>query len=301
MTASSPVFEPFPERPQALREARAILRHHGKSYYFSTCLFPRRLQEATWSVYAFVRLPDEIVDTSPQETPEDVERIKEKIAQFCADWRHAYNSGQSHSRVLKLASQTWHEYAIPFDYSTAFLDAMVLDTWKTDYKNYPDLEAYMYGSAAVIGLMMSHLVGFQGPQTLEHAKALGNAMQLTNFLRDIDEDFQTRGRVYMPQDELARFGISRDDIAARRFSNEFRDFMRFQVTRADSLYDFANQGIKQLEPEGRFAVAMASTLYRAILRKLEQQDLNPFARRASTSLPHKLVLMRDARALSRQC
>lgn len=299
MTASSPVFEPFPERALALQEARAILRHHGKSYYFSTCLFPRRLQEATWSVYAFVRLPDEIVDTSPQETPEDIERIKESIAQFYSDWRDAFSTGESHSRVLKLAAQTWHEYAIPFDYSTAFLDAMVMDTWKTDYADYADLEGYMYGSAAVIGLMMSHLVGFQGLQTLEHAKALGNAMQLTNFLRDIDEDFQTRGRVYMPQDELARFGISRDDIAARRFSDGFRDFMRFQVERADSLYKFANQGIIQLAPEGRFAVAMASTLYRAILRKLEQQDLNPFARRASTSLPHKLVLMRQARTLSR--
>lgn len=300
MTVASPIFEPFPDRAQALREARAILRQHGKSYYFSTRLFPRSLQEATWSVYAFVRLPDEIVDTSPQETPEDIQAIKEKIAEFCSDWRHAYNCGNSHSRVLKLAAQTWHQYNIPLEYSTSFLDAMVMDTWKTDYQDYPDLEGYMYGSAAVIGLMMSHLVGFESQQTLEHAKALGNAMQLTNFLRDIDEDFQTRGRVYMPQDEMARFGISRDDIAARHFSDSFREFMRFQVGRADSLYDFANRGIAQLAPEGRFAVAMASTLYRAILRKLEQQDLNPFARRASTSLPHKIVLMRDAHALSRQ-
>lgn len=299
MTASTPVFEPFPERALALREARDILRHHGKSYYFSTCLFPRSLQEATWSVYAFVRLPDEIVDSSPQETPEDVEAIKAKIAEFYADWRHAYNTGQSQSRVLRLAAQTWHDYQIPFDYSTAFLDAMVMDTWKTDYTDYTDLEGYMYGSAAVIGLMMSHLVGFEGPQTLEHAKALGNAMQLTNFLRDVDEDLQTRGRVYIPQDDMTRFGVSRDDIAARRFSDGFRELMRFEVARADSLYDFANKGIAQLAPEGRFAVAMASTLYRAILRKLEQQDLNPFARRASTSLPHKLVLMRSARTLSR--
>ena len=104
----------------------------------------------------------------------------------------------------------------------------------------------------------------------------------------------------MPQDELARFGLSRDDIADRRFSDEFREFMRFQIARADSLYDFANPGIAQLNPEGRFAVSMASTLYRAILRKLEQQDLNPFAKRASTSLPHKLILMRHARRLSRQ-
>ncbi len=295
----APTFDSFPQRTQALKEARAILQHHGKSYYFSSRLFPRRLQEATWAVYAFVRLPDEIVDNSPQETPQDIEAIKEQIQEFCADWRVAYNTGQSSSNVLRLAAQTWHEYNIPFDYSISFLDAMVQDTWKTDYQSYEDLEGYMYGSAAVIGLMMSHLVGFQSEQTLEHAKALGNAMQLTNFLRDIDEDFQTRGRVYLPLDELARFGLSRDDIANRRFSPEFRDFMRFQVARADSFYEFANPGIAQLNPEGRFAVSMASTLYRAILRKLEQQDLNPFAKRASTSLPHKLVLMRHAHKLSR--
>ena len=195
MTAPVPVFEPFPERAAALRQARAILRHHGKSYYFSTCLFPRPLQEATWAVYAFVRLPDEIVDCSPQETQQDIEAIKERIHEFCCDWREAYRTGHSHSPVLKLAAQTWHEHGIPFDYSTSFLDAMVMDTWKTDYETYQDLEGYMYGSAAIIGLMMSHLVGFENQQTLEHAKSLGYAMQLTNFLRDIDEDFQTRGRI----------------------------------------------------------------------------------------------------------
>lgn len=296
MTAS-PSFEPFPERAVALQEARAILRHHGKSYYFSTRLFPRRLQEATWAVYAFVRLPDEIVDNSPQATPADIEAIKVKINEFRDDWHAAYCTGQSSSKVLRLAAQTWHEYNIPYDYSLSFLDAMLMDTWKTDYADYADLEGYMYGSASVIGLMMSHLVGFRDVGTLEHAKALGNAMQLTNFLRDIDEDFQTRGRVYLPRDEMERFGITRDDIAGRRFSSAFREFMRFQVARADGLYEFADKGIIQLEPEGRFAVAMASTLYHAILRKLEQQDLNPFARRASTSLPHKLVLMRRARKL----
>ncbi len=295
-----PRFDPFPDRAAALKEARAILRHHGKSYYFSTLLFPRALQEATCAVYAFVRLPDEIVDNSPQTTPEDIEAIKVKINGFREQWLRAYQTGQSESGVLRLAAQTWHDYKIPFEYSLSFLEAMVQDTWKTDYADYADLEGYMYGSAAVIGLMMSHLVGFRDAGTLEHAKALGNAMQLTNFLRDIDEDFQTRGRVYLPEDELSHFNLSRDDIAARRFSDDFREFMRFQVARTDAMYEFANGGINQLAPEGRFAVAMASTLYRAILRKLEAQDLNPFARRASTSLPHKLVLMRPAFRLSRQ-
>ncbi|HEX8464895.1 MAG TPA: phytoene/squalene synthase family protein [Abditibacterium sp.] len=286
-------------RPAALRQARAILRHHGKSYYYSTCLFPRELQNATCAVYAFVRLPDEIVDNSPTETPEDLRRVKTRLLEFQEEWRRAYQSGQSSEPVLQLAAQTWHDYKIPYEYSEEFLAAMIQDTVQTDYADYADLEGYMYGSAAVIGLMMSHLVGFERPETLEHAKKLGYAMQLTNFLRDIDEDFQLRGRVYMPADELARFGLSRDDIAARQFSPDFRAFVEFQAARCHRLYEEANQGIPFLKPEGRFAVATASTLYRAILGKLEAQDWNPFAGRAKTSFPEKLVLTGKAWQLSR--
>jgi phytoene synthase len=287
------------DRTAALREARAILRHHGKSYYYSTRLFPRELQEATCAVYAFVRLPDEIVDNSPCETPADLERVKQEIAEFGAEWRRAYTTGASDNAILQLAAQTWHKYEIPYEYSEEFLRAMVQDTHQTDYATYADLEGYMYGSAAVIGLMMSHLVGFQKPETLEHAQKLGYAMQLTNFLRDIDEDFQLRNRVYMPAAELARFNLSRDDIANRRFSLDFRAFMEFQGARAHQLYQEANKGIPLLNPEGRFAVATASTLYRAILGKLEQQGWNPFPRRAKTSLGEKVVLTGKAWKLSR--
>ncbi len=287
------------DRPAALRQARAILRHHGKSYYYSTCLFPRELQDATCAVYAFVRLPDEIVDNSPCETPEDLARVKSELADFGAQWRRAYTTGESNHAVLQLAAQTWHKYRIPYEYSEEFLRAMIQDTHQTDYATYVDLEGYMYGSAAVIGLMMSHLVGFQEPKTLDHAQKLGYAMQLTNFLRDIDEDFQLRNRVYMPSDELARFGLSRDDIAARRFSPNFRAFMEFQGARAHRLYEEANAGIPLLNREGRFAVATASTLYRAILGKLEKQDWNPFPQRAKTSLGEKVVLTGKAWKLSR--
>ena len=287
-------------RAAALKQARQILQHHGKSYYFSSRLFPRRLQEATWVVYAFVRLPDEIVDNSPQETPDDLKRIEEKIHDFRENWRRAYEKGDSGDVLLELNAEIWRQYQIPYDYSEAFLSAMIQDTHQTDYRDYQDLENYMYGSAAVIGLMMSHLIGFKDEKTLEKASKLGYAMQLTNFLRDIDEDFQTRGRVYMPANELEQFGLGRKTIEKRDFSPKFEQFMRFQGARAHKLYAQANEGIAELEPEGRFAVAMASTLYNAILGKLEQQNWNPFAQRAATSFPHKIVLMGRARALSRR-
>lgn len=287
------------DKAAALKQARAILRHHGKSYYYSTCLFPRELQDATCAVYAFVRLPDEIVDNSPSETPEDLANVHRELTQFGDNWRLAYQSGESENPILQLTAQTWHKYQIPYSYSEDFLRAMMQDTHQTDYATYADLENYMYGSAAVIGLMMSHLVGYNGEKTLEHAQKLGYAMQLTNFLRDIDEDFQLRNRVYMPADELKQFNLSRDDIARRRFSPEFRAFMEFQGARAHALYEEANLGIPMLNKEGRFAVATASTLYRAILGKLEQEGWNPFPKRVKTSMPEKIVLTGRAWKLSR--
>ena len=283
---------------EAYRAARALLKHHGKSYYFSTRLFPRDLQEATCALYAFVRLPDEIVDNSPQQTPAEIAAIKDELLEFLERWKVAYQTGKSGDPILDFAAHIFHQRGVPFEYSQSFLDAMIQDTHQTRYADYEDLERYMYGSASCVGLMMSHIIGFKRPETLGYATQLGNAMQLTNFLRDIDEDYGQRGRVYMPQDELKQFGLSDEDIAARRFSPSFRAFMEFQVARAHALYDEANKGIALLDPEGRFAVASASTLYRAILDKLEAQDFDPFIKRAATSGVEKIALLRRARAIS---
>ncbi len=284
---------------EAYRAARALLKHHGKSYYFSTRLFPRDLQEATCALYAFVRLPDEIVDNSPQGTPAEIATVRDKLLDFLARWKVAYEDGNSGDQILDFAAHIFHQRNVPFEYSQSFLDAMIQDTHQTRYSDYEDLERYMYGSASCVGLMMSHIIGYSKPETLDYATQLGNAMQLTNFLRDIDEDYQQRGRVYMPQDELKQFGLSDEDIAQRRFSPAFREFMKFQVARAHSLYDEANKGIELLNKEGRFAVSSASTLYRAILDKLEEQDFDPFGGRVATSGIEKIALLRRARALSK--
>lgn len=287
---------PVQGRAAALRQARSILRHHGKSYYFSTCLFPRELQDSTCALYAFVRLPDEIVDSSRGNTAE----AREKLLEYVEAWNKAYRTGFSKHPILQLASETFHQHAIPYEYSESFLRTMIQDTEKAEYEDYAELERYMYGSAACIGLMMSYIIGYTEAKALEHAQKLGYAMQMTNFLRDIDEDFQEHGRVYMPKEELAQFGLSRSDIENRRFGASFQQFMQWQAQRCECLYEEANVGIAMLQPKGRFAVATASTLYRAILGKMEQRGWNPFDGRAATSLPEKLWLVGKARQLSRR-
>ena len=208
------------ELQRAFERARAIHKHHGKSYYFAAKLFPRELQQATFALYAFFRVPDEIVDSSPLATEEDLAEVKRRLHEWGERWRHAYDVGRSTHPVLHVTAHTFRRYNIPYEYSESFLAAMIQDTYQARYETFDDLCGYMYGSAAVVGLMMSHVIGFR-PPALEHAQKLGYAMQLTNFLRDIDEDYQERGRVYMPQDELARFGLNTRDIAEQRFSPAF--------------------------------------------------------------------------------
>jgi 15-cis-phytoene synthase len=262
--------------------ARRLNKKHGTSYYFATCFFPKHLREATFALYAFFRVPDEFVDNG---APEQAQQLLEN---WRTDWHKAYQSGTSLDPVLRLNAEVFHRYQIPFAYSESFLEAMFRDLSDTRYATYAELERYMYGSAAVVGLMMSHAIGFSDPRALQYAQKLGYAMQLTNFLRDIDEDFQQRGRIYLPLEELQRFGVKEAQFANREFDANFYSLMKFQIERAHQLYEDAEPGIALLNPEGRRAVRVASALYRAILTKLEEQGSNPFAGRARTSTLEKV-------------
>jgi len=270
--------------------ARRLHKKHGTSYYYATRLFPRETRLATYALYGFFRVPDEIVDNSPQNTADDLLAVTAKLAAWRRDWALAYKAGDSSDPILRVTSYVFHRYKIPFEYSECFLEAMLTDLVKTQYQDYAELKQYMFGSAAAVGLMMSHVIGYSQESALAHAEDLGYAMQLTNFMRDIDEDYTLRQRVYMPQDELEEFGLSTADIAERRFSKNFANFMRFQNMRAKVLYASANEGIELLDAAGRLPVRVASDLYSAILGKLEEQEWDVFRGRVRTTLPEKLLL-----------
>jgi phytoene synthase len=215
-------------------------------------------------------------------------RIEAEDGGWREAWKEAYATGVSDDPVLFATAWVFRRFSIPFEYSEAFLQAMEQDLEKTRYATYEELRAYMYGSAAVVGLMMTHVIGFSGPEALSRAEALGYAMQLTNFLRDIREDDEERGRIYLPQDELATFGLGDDDIHGRCIDARFQAFMQFQVARADRLYEEANHGIPFLARRGRLGVRAGSDLYRMILRKIEQQHYDIYSQRARTSLFEKI-------------
>ncbi len=277
------------ELNQGYEACRQIMQAHGKSYYFATSLFGDVwMKRSTWALYAFFRIPDDIVD-------EHVERgagvMTRELDAYIAEWRAAMQGGGTPDVRMNAIVDTFKRLCMPIEYGESFLAAMRSDITKHRYATYAELETYMYGSAGVVGYMMAYVIGFEDSRALEYSKTLGYAMQLTNFLRDLDADYTDLGRVYMPEDELAQFGLSVEDIAQRKWSPEFRAFMQFQVQRAWQLYAEGNKCLPLLNTKGRFAYKMASVLYSRILTKLEQQNYNPFIGRVSTSLVEKIWLL----------
>lgn len=265
---------------------REIQHKYGKSYYFATKLFPTDIKDATHILYAFFRVPDEIVDNPINK---DSKIVKLKLEAYKHEWELA-KENKSTDPILRATAFLFKKHKIPEEYADAFLAAMIQDIEKTRYKNYKELEEYMYGSSAVVGLMMSYVIGYSDDKALEYAKKLGYAMQLTNFLRDIDEDYVGRNRIYMPEDELKNFNLSEKDIAQRKQSDDFVRFIKWQISRVRQLYDEANEGIKYLSKRGRFAVKLGSALYEAILDKIEEDNFNIFNNRVKTSFLEKCII-----------
>jgi phytoene synthase len=173
---------------------------------------------------------------------------------------------------------------------------MFMDEEKDRYANYDELKDYMYGSAGVIGLMVTRVVGYSTKAAFPYAIKLGYAFQLTNFLRDIREDCDELGRVYMPLDELRKFGLTDDDICDHVRDRRFTEFMKFQIERNRQIYREALPGIRLLSWRGRLAVRVSYVLYKAILREIERANYNVYAGRVRTSYSRKLKLSLKALA-----
>ncbi|HVK05718.1 MAG TPA: phytoene/squalene synthase family protein [Armatimonadaceae bacterium] len=263
-----------------------ICRQYAKTYYFAAQRFPTPKRLATYALYGFVRVSDEIVD-NPR--VRDLRDVRTRLQGWERDWQRAYETGASDDPVLRAMRETVVAYDIPYSLTSDFLEAMALDTRKRRYATYDELRGYMRGSAVAVGLMMCRIIGVSCDDAYGPAGDLGEAFQLTNFLRDVQEDYRLRDRLYLPLEELARFGVSEADIAADRCTPEFRAFLRFQVERARALYRSAETGIPLLHPDGQLAVRVALRLYEAILDKIEQANYDVFAGRVSTNLFEKLL------------
>jgi phytoene synthase len=264
----------------AYRHCGDLIRQYSKTFAIASSLLPKEKQRAVRALYAFCRVTDNLVDIDNETT--------EKWAQL-AQWRELalHPHPPAHERVALAWADTRARYSIPNGYAEQLIDGVARDLKQTRYASFDDLAEYAYGVASTVGLMAMHIVGFTSEKALPYAVKLGVALQLTNILRDIAEDWRT-GRFYLPQDELSAFGLSDDDLANGRNDDRWKAFMRFQIARTRQLYAESAPGIALLNPNGRFAVSAAADLYQAILTDIERHDYDVFTRRAHVGGLEKL-------------
>ena len=266
----------------AFEECRTLHATYGKTYYLATLLLPPAKRPYVWALYGFARYADEFVDSLEHPDP-----------QALVDWGSAFldrlnadPSTVTHpvSLAMMHTMRRWH---IPRAHVEAFLESMQMDITVTRYPTYADLEKYMYGSASVIGLQMLPILEPLVPEAAPRARALGEAFQMSNFIRDVGEDLQ-RGRIYLPQEDLELFGVTREILERGVVTPSVRELLRFEIERTRALYAFAEPGIDMLHPTSRDCVRTAFTLYGGILDAVEDAHYHVLDQRVSVPMGRRL-------------
>lgn len=272
------------------QEAAQATARGSKSFYFASRFFPKELARSAHAVYWFCRCTDDIVDECSSVAYGRVE-----LEEWSRQVECAFRGEPVVHPVLLVFLDAMQRHAIPPEYALELIEGMRMDLEGRRYESFAELRVFCYCVASVVGLMMSHVIGFRG-DALRYAADLGIAMQLTNILRDIGEDLG-RGRVYLPADEMRRFGYSEEELRGRVRNAAFVDLMNFQVRRARGFYEAAMPGIALLSSDGRFAVKVAAEVYRGILDSIEASDYDVFERRAFVSPVRKYWITTRAMAL----
>lgn len=263
----------------AYKQAEKITAEHSKSFYFASSLLPEEKRSAVRALYAFCRSVDDVVDESSGD---------ERDSQLDY-WRTMLETGSFAESDLVAAAwaDTLTRYHIPRHYALQLIDGVARDLSQSRYQTFEELATYCYGVASTVGLMSMYIVGFHSSEAVPYAIKLGVALQMTNILRDVVEDYRN-GRLYLPREELIFYGLQESDIANGRVTDPWRQFMKFQIERTRQLYAESWVGVKMLEREGQLAIGAASVFYQGILDEIESNDYDVFTRRASLNAWEKL-------------
>ncbi|HTQ25726.1 MAG TPA: presqualene diphosphate synthase HpnD [Candidatus Binataceae bacterium] len=281
----------MPAADAALREDYArcasITRRSSSNFYYAFMLLPAERRYALYSVYAFCRFVDDIADDDAGG------EAKRKPAELLALWRgeldRVYTGAPTHPISRALAHNV-RRFAIPRHYFEEIIDGVEMDLGRKRYATFEELRLYCYRVASAVGLVCIEIFGYRNPRTREYAENLGLAFQLTNIIRDLSED-AARGRIYLPLEDLARFGVSEDDILGGADTLELRGLLEYEVERARAFYTLAESA---LPAEDRAALVCAEamhSIYRALLERIASKGCGVVGRRHRISTPRKLYLV----------
>jgi 15-cis-phytoene synthase len=260
-----------------------LTRREAGNFYPAFRLLPASQRRSMCALYAFMRIAD---DLSDEPGPVDVKRAmlgrwRAQLGQALAgDYRHI---------ALPALHDAMVRYGVPRAYLDAVLDGVEMDLAPVAFATFAELRLYCYRVASAVGLACIHVWGFHGEQARQYAEDAGVAFQLTNILRDLGED-AARGRVYVPQEDLDRFGYDLDRLNRGERDDAFRALMRFEVQRAREYYDAGWQLVPLLAPAGRAVFLMMARTYRGLLDEIERRDYDVFSGRVRVSRWKKLAL-----------
>ena len=266
--------------------SKRIQRRTGTTFHLATRLLPERVRYPTYVMYAFFRVADEVVDAENVEPPAEQRAELERLRDA------ALGRVGTDDPVLAAFAETREAYGIPEEDVETFVDAMIADITTDYYETYADLEEYMDGSAAAVGRMMTAVIGPDDPDAaLPHATALGEAFQLTNFVRDVREDILERDRVYLPRETLAAHGVTEEQLRRFEFDGDVAAAVRHELRRAESLYEEGVAGIEHLPRDCQFAVLLAAVLYAEHHRLVRRRDFDTLTATPSLGTARKAWLL----------
>lgn len=264
--------------------AQKLTRARATSFYYTFRFLPPQRRRSIFAVYAFSRRADDAVDaveehgTSPARARADLEQVRALLGPSPPD-----------DPLVPALRDTMARYSIPLQPFTELLRGMEMDLEQKQYETFEELHGYCYRAASVIGLICIEIFGYSDAQARAPAIALGLAMQLTNILRDVAED-HARGRIYLPQEDLRRFGYGAEDLAQRIVDDRFRALMAFEVERAREYFRAAEPLYSLILPESRYCPVLLQRFYSRILDTIEARHYDVFSRRPSLRWHEKLLL-----------
>lgn len=263
--------------------SRTITRQSGSNFYYAFLFLPKPKREALYAVYAFCRLSDDLVDDS---------HAGADPAAALTRWRKVldtyFQDGVGPS-VIAAVGQAARRFNIPKVYFEELLNGMEMDLTRARYATFEELYPYCYRVASIVGLICIEIFGYTNPQTKTYAEQLGIAFQLTNILRDVGVDAQ-RGRIYLPQDELKRFGYSEEELLAKRYNSAFMELMRFQCERARGFFRAASAALSAEDERSLLAAEIMRAIYYRLLLRIEAQQYDVFHKNIVIGKPQKLLL-----------
>lgn len=277
----------LPSLAEAYEACRRETAQWAKTFYLGTLLMPPAKRRAIWAIYVWCRRTDELMD-SPEALGRPVSELAARLDAWEARTRALF-AGEVHDGLDLVMRDTIERYPQPLQPYLDMIEGMRMDLTTTRYADFDHLYLYCYRVAGTVGLMTQEVMGVdpaytsapwsERPDTSEAAVALGIANQLTNILRDVGED-RARGRIYLPQQDLARFGYSESELMAGTLNDSWRELMRFQLARARDWFARSEAGVRWLAPDARWPVWASLRLYRGILDVIEELDYDVFNHRA---------------------